>query len=533
MTAPAGVLVVQLHAHLPDVRSPGDWAEDWYFGAVFDAYLPLIEVAEGWLRDGIEARLGLSISPPLLAMMSDLDLAARCAARLAGLAALAAERAKSGAEPRAAWRFFAELAERRRHRYEQAHQRDLPAALRRLEAAGVFELGTSSASHALLPFLAATDPDLVDAQIAAGMRRHARCFGRAPLAFWLPECAYAPGLDVHLDRGGVGYFFADAHAVRGAALGTAAPLLTPAGPVVFPRDVDCAVRVWSPEHGYPTDPRYREFHKDAGRELGADVLARADLPADGRPLGIKLHRITDRALGADRKAAYEPGEGQRAAEEHADDLVEAVTERATAFRAEVGRAAVIAAPYDAELFGHWWFEGPTFLDRLGRTLARHPALRLWTGGDVLRAQPHLEVREPDATSWGRGGFASTWLTPKNHWVQDRVAEVSRRMLRAARARAGAPDDPVADGWLDAMAAAAIEISASDWPFLMTAGTFSDYAERVVEDAYRRFVELERMYTERAPSPPPATPDVSWRLFLPGGGSGSGVGSNGLEARGPA
>jgi predicted glycosyl hydrolase (DUF1957 family) len=111
-------------------------------------------------------------------------------------------------------------------------------------------------------------------------------------------------------------------------------------------------------------------------------------------------------------------------------------------------------------------------------------------------------------------------------MQDCVAEVSRRMLRAARARAEAPVDRLAEAWLDAMAAVTIEISASDWPFLVTAGTFSDYAERVVENAYRRFLELEQRYTARAPSPPPPTPDVSWRLFLPGGGGG-------FETRGDA
>ena len=513
MTAPDGVLVVHLHAHLPDVRAPGDWAEDWYFGAVFDAYLPLLDIAEGWLRDGVAARVSLSISPPLVAMMEDVELAARCEARLRGLRALAHDRVQRGAAPREAWRFFFEIAERRLHRFERTHGRDLLTALRGLEAAGVLELGTSSASHAYLPFLAAIDPALVDAQIAVGVRRHARCFGPAPTGFWLPECAYVAGLDAWLDRAGIGHFFVDAHAVRGAVLGTAAPLLTPAGLVAFPRDVECAVRVWSPEHGYPTDPRYREFHRDIGRELDADQLARAGLPSDGRPLGVKLHRITDRRLGAQAKAPYAPSDGQRAAEEHADDFVRALAGRARAFRAETGRAAVIVAPYDAELFGHWWFEGPVFLDRLARTLAVSRSLQLWSGADVVRARPRLERREPAETSWGRGGFASTWLTPRNHWVQDRIADASRRMLHAARRHAESGASAIEDAWLNAMAEATLNIAASDWPFLMTAGTFSDYAERSVQASFQQFEAAERGLVSRAGAPPGCAPDVSWRLFL--------------------
>jgi 1,4-alpha-glucan branching enzyme len=513
MTAPEGVLVVHLHAHLPDVRAPGDWAEDWYFGAVFDAYLPLLEVVEGWLRDGVAARVSLSVSPPLVAMMEDVDLAARCAARLRGLRTLAVDRARRGASPAEPWYFFGEVAERRLHRFERRYDRDLLSALRRLESSSVLELGTSSASHAYLPFLAAIDPALVDAQVGVGVRRHTRCFGRAPTGFWLPECAYAAGLDARLARAGIGHFFVDAHAARGAVFGTAAPLLTPAGLVALPRDVECAVRVWSPDHGYPTDPRYREFHRDIGRELDADALARADLPSDGRPLGIKIHRITDRGLDARAKQPYEPIEGQRAAEEHADDFVRALAARAGAFRAETGRSAVIVAPYDAELFGHWWFEGPMFLDRLARTLAVSRSLQLWSGADVVRARPRLERREPAETSWGRGGFASTWLTPRNHWVQDRIADVSRRMLRAARRHAQSGTSALEDAWLNAMAEATLGIAASDWPFLMTAGTFSDYAERTVEASFRKFEAAERGLMARAAAPPACAPDVTWQLFL--------------------
>jgi len=511
MTPVDGALLFHLHAHLPDVRCPGDWAEDWYFGAVFDTYLPLLEVAEGWLRDGVEARIGLSVSPPLLAMLEDPALNDRCAARLNGLARLAHHQVERGAEPKPAWRFFAELAGRRAHGFDTARGRALVSGLSRLGDAGALELTTSAASHALLPFLGALDPVLIDAQVRVGMRRHTRCFGRPAPGFWLPECAFAPGLDRPLAAAGLAYFFVDAHAARGAQLGTGAPLLCPSGTLAFARDVDCARRVWDAEAGYPTDARYREFHRDAGRELSPAVLERAGLPADGRPLGIKLHRITDRGLDAPYKRPYDPVAGQRAAEEHADDFVRALADRTRAFREAGGRAAVIVAPFDAELFGHWWFEGPAFLDRMARLVAGRDRLRLVRGSDVVRSRPLLEAREPHATTWGRGGYASTWLTPANHWVQDRVAQVASRMIRAARAHPH-PDAARARR-LDAMADETLQIAASDWPFLLTAGTFSDYAARRVETHAQRFAELERGLATGVPLDrnPPA--DVTFRDFV--------------------
>lgn len=511
MTAVDGVLVLHLHAHLPDVRRAGDWAEDWYFSAVFDSYLPLIEIAEGWLRDGVPARVGLSLSPPLVAMLEDVDLNRRASERFRATARLARGARPPGADEDA-WRFFTETVERRADRFERAPSGHLGGAFGRLETAGVLELSTSGATHGFFPFLSAIGPELVDAQIRVGRRRHQRCLGRPPPGFWLPECGYVPGLDAHLTRAGVSYFFVDAHAARFAALQTGAPLSTPAGTVAFARDVECALRVWSPDSGYPTDPRYREFHRDLGRELPASVLEAAGLPTDGRPLGIKLHRITDRALDGPRKAPYDPSEGQRAAEEHADHFVEVLTGRAAMFRGGTGRAAVLVAPYDAELFGHWWFEGPLFLDRLARRLSAHPRLRLWSASDVIRTLPALEIREPEATSWGRGGYASTWLTPQNHWVQDKVADVSTRMVRAVRSYPH--PSPAEARVLDAMARQTLELSASDWPFLITAGTFADYAARRVEDHASRFAELEsvlRTDPERVLDVDLA-PDVSYRDF---------------------
>ncbi len=485
MNVADGFVVLHLHAHLPDVRRPDDWAEDWFHQAVVETYLPLIERAESWLRDGIEARVGVSVSPPLAAMLSDPELVRRTDRRLEALIRLS-RGLVSDATFGKTLRHLGETLEHRQHRF-RSHGLCLTEALKRLEEAGLLELGTSGASHGLFPLLWSLDPGLVRSQLRVAMRRHRRLFGRDPTGFWLPECAYGEALDGALWEEGVSHFFVEAHAAEGAAFGTYSPLLCSSGAVAFPRDPECAIRVWGPEVGYPGDVRYREFHRDLGRELMPSRLEDAGLPGDGRPLGLKVHRVTDRRMAARDKRIYDPVEGQRAAEEHAEDFVQMLSVRARSFRERTGRPAVITAPFDAELFGHWWFEGPLFLDRVVRRLARHRSLVLASAADVIATRPPLEQRSPRASTWGRGGHSGTWLNPSNHWVQDEVADAARRLRDAIRRSDSNPD---IERLLDAMTQELLGMTASDWPFLMTGGAFADYAERRVQAHVEAFSRLE-------------------------------------------
>src|SRR5215510_5361643 len=81
-----------LHAHLPFVRHPEHahfLEENWLYEAITESYLPLIQVMDGWLRDGMETRLTLTLSPPLCAMLLDPLLQDRYVRHLDGLIELA------------------------------------------------------------------------------------------------------------------------------------------------------------------------------------------------------------------------------------------------------------------------------------------------------------------------------------------------------------------------------------------------------------------------------------------------------------
>src|SRR6185295_13029468 len=71
---------------------------------------------------------------------------------------------------------------------------------------GRVSLAASSATHAVLPLLATRAA--MRLQLDAGIRSHRRRFGWDG-GFWIPECAYDPGLECGLARAGVEWFCVD------------------------------------------------------------------------------------------------------------------------------------------------------------------------------------------------------------------------------------------------------------------------------------------------------------------------------------
>jgi 1,4-alpha-glucan branching enzyme len=465
----AAALVVHLHAHLPEVRGPAPHAfEDWYFEALQGSYLPLLQVLKGWAEDAVPARLSLSLSAPLLAMLRDPELNHRAEDRWQRCLTLVRREPVPDPEGLA-------------HGYERALtlRRAFPdpcAALAELEEAGVVELGTTGVSHGFLPFLDAVDSGLVNAQVELAVRRHAAVFGRPPAGFWVPECAWTPRLDRVLAEHRVAYGFCEADGARDAVFGTAQPMVTPSGPVVFPRDPEAARDVWDPSVGYPSHAAHRDFHRDLGRELEPEVLRRYGLPADHRPLNLKAWAVS----GSEDKQPYDRTRALDVVADQAQAFLAGRTAMAQRFSRATGRPAVITAPYDAELFGHWWAEGPEFLDQAART---SPSSLRWSRpSDVIRSGLAFERRGPRLGSWGQEGYGRTWLGFDNAWVQDEVAASGRAVLRMARAQ---------DPRTEAAAEHHLLACASDWPFILRAGSHVDAVTARIRAHARAALRVEK------------------------------------------
>ncbi len=478
-----GHLVLFLHAHLPYVRHPAHedfLEEDWLYEAITETYMPLLAVAEGWLRDGIRARITLSLSPTLLEMLRDDLLVGRYVRRLKRLLDLAESEVGRNANDER-FRVNAEMYRDRiadtLERFETGYARDLVAAFKALQDAGILEIVTTCATHAYLPCF---EFGYARAQIRIGAKCYREHFGANPRGMWLPECGFVPGVDRLLADEGIGYFFVDSHGVEYAdpapAFGTYSPIVCPSGVFAFPRDIQSSAQVWSAESGYPGDARYREFYRDIGYDLDEPSIAPFRLAGGGRRnVGLKYYRVTGRNVPLHDKEPYDRGAALEAVNEHANDFVSGRARQIEHWRSVLKRPPIVAAPYDAELFGHWWFEGPEFLDQVVRRVAfEQPTYQLSSPTDVMDSGFDFQVAMPAASSWGAYGYSNTWLNNTTEWMWPDLHRVTSEMARMAR------DHPGAVGLerraLEQLGREVLLASASDWPFMITMGTTVDYGE---------------------------------------------------------
>lgn len=491
-------LALVLHAHLPFVRHPEHdrfLEESWLFEAVTETYLPLIHVMEGWAKLGMETRLTLTLSPTLCAMLLDPLLQDRYVRHLEGLLELADKeihRTHWDREFRElAWMYHRRLTDLRATYF--AYGRNLVGAFRKFQELGRLEIITTAATHALLPLL--NHPPSVRAQILTARDHYRSCFGCDPRGIWLPECAYFEGVEAVLQEANIRWFIMDTHGLLHARprprYGVFAPVLTPNGIAAFARDLESARQVWSRNEGYPGDPRYRDFYRDVGFDLDLDYV-RPYLPSpDLRGFtGLKYCRITGPTLD---KEVYDRALALAAVEAHAAHFLAARREQARKLGEIMDRPPLIVAPYDAELFGHWWYEGPDFLDLFVRkAYYDQQDFKLVTPSDYLKENATLQIVRPSPSSWGEEGYWKLWLNETNDWILPHLTIAQERMTALARAH------PEAAGLtLRALNQAARELllaQASDWPFILRTGTSPDYARKRVTDHLLRFIALHEMLT---------------------------------------
>jgi 1,4-alpha-glucan branching enzyme len=494
-----GYLSLVLHAHLPFVRHPEYekfLEESWLYEAITETYIPLLQTMEGWHRDGMDTRLTLSLSPTLCSMLLDPLLQDRCALHLAGLVELAEKEIY-----RTYWdKPLHELALMYHRRFTDirdsylACNRNLVAAFKKFQDLGQLEIITTAATHALLPLLA-SHPASIRAQILVARDHYRTCFGRDPRGIWLPECAYVDGIETVLQEANIRWFIIDTHGLLNSQprprYGVFAPVFTPNGIAAFGRDLASAKQVWSKHQGYPGDPRYRDFYRDIGFDLDFDYV-KPYLPApDTRGFtGIKYCRITARS---GHKEPYNRSSALQTAAEHAGHFLNARLDQIRHLAGILNRPPLVLSPYDAELFGHWWYEGPEFLDYFVRkAYYDQKVFTLITPGQYLQTHPSNQIARPSASSWGEEGYWHVWLNERNEWIYPHLHVAQDRMTQLAR-RFSNPN-PLVQRALNQAARELLLAQASDWPFILRTGTSPDYARKRVKDHLLRFIALHDQLT---------------------------------------
>ena len=488
-----GYLALVLHAHLPFVRHPEAerfLEEDWLFEAITEAYIPLLQTMQRLVNDRVRFKLAMSITPPLCAMLQDRLLRERYVQHLDELVEFChqeTERNRHDPHLHALSEFYLDLFGDSRRFFVDECQCNLINAFRALCDAGALEILASAATHGLLPLLHQQSPPAARAQVLIGRDVYTSTFDREPAGFWLPECGYTTALGPVLQEANIRWFILDSH---GLLFGTPrpirgiyAPCYTPVGPAAFARDQESSRQVWSAEIGYPGDPNYREFYRDAGFDLPLDQLGPM---ANGvrKFSGVKYYRITGRSTD---KALYDPAAARRLAAAHADHFVNGRVHQLQTLLS-YNFDPIVVAPFDAELFGHWWFEGPTFLEHVIRKIGSREDVVLTTPAEFLDSHPTQQTVEPGASTWGEKGHLRVWLDPSNIWLYPHLHGAARRMHEIAAAQPNDPDEQT-ERSLRQLVRELLLAQASDWAFLMKTGTARDYAGKRSMDHLVRFNRL--------------------------------------------
>ncbi len=452
-----GTCCIVLHTHLPWVAHAGAWpvGEEWLHQAWSASYLPMAELLAQWADEGRRDVLTVGVTPVTAAMLDDAylldefhswlgnwqvrawELGAR-RDRFAGLAAYEHRRAGHALAL-----------------FERDWSHGGSAVLRDLADSGVVELLGGPATHPFQPHV--VDDRLVAGQLAVGLDDHALRLGRRPTGIWAPECGYTPGLEQQYAAAGVSHFVVDGPTL----LGSAGPGATGAAwrvdgsdVVAFGRDLEVTYRVWSPKAGYPGGRWYRDFH-----HFDHDS-------------GFRAFRVTGKRVADDAKAPYDPARASLAVRADAEDFVRCVRERLDLLARERGRPGLVVVAYDTELFGHWWHEGPQWLDHVVRMLPE-------AGVDVSTLSAAIERGHVEAStplregSWGSGKDDRVWAGPQvapmleeSRAVQQRLLDVVDKLVEPRTGRSAELDQL----WREAML-----VMSSDWAFMVTKDSAAGYA----------------------------------------------------------
>ncbi len=492
-----GYLNLVLHAHLPFVRHPDDsdpLEEDWLHEAITETYLPLLKMMSNLEAEGVPFPLTLVLTPTLLNMLNDPLLQTRYTRRLEHLIELAEKEVKRTQDQPE----FLHVAQMYLNSFKEAYylfckkyQKNIIQGFKHFQDIGQIEIITCAATHGYLPLM--LHRQAIKAQISQGVKTYQHFFGRRPKGLWLPECGFKDGIDDILQEEGIQFCFVDTHCILYAVprprYGVNTPIYSPAGVAFFGRDVETSHQVWSAREGYPGDFDYREFYRDIGYDLDYNYI-RPYLHSTGirKMTGIKYYRITGKS---NHKKVYKPEWAREKAALHAANFIFNRQKQIEYLNNFMQQPPILTAPYDAELFGHWWYEGPQFLEYVLKKLHydQHQ-ISMITPAKYLQLYPKQQVAKPAEGSWGHEGYHEVWLNGTNDWIYPYLHQANERMIKLASEK----NNPslLERRVLNQAARELLLAQSSDWAFIMKAGTMVDYAIRRTKTHLNHFTSLIEM-----------------------------------------
>jgi 1,4-alpha-glucan branching enzyme len=519
-----GSFVLMLHSHLPYYRKAGMWpfGEENLYDCMAETYLPLLNALNELKEEGVRAHVTVGITPILAEQLADEHLQNGFIKFIKGRIEVIEQDMERYPDPAIPHSehiafladFYQQYYTNILNDFSQKYQKNLVQAFKELQDAGCVEITTSGATHGFLPLLG-TD-ESIQAQIRTGVESYKKHFGRAPKGIWLPECAYRPAetmadpetgerklrpaIEAFLFENGLKYFFTEYHAIEGSSTSDirrdfgvyrdiqyiplsnrpSTGLTTNEGywlknyPVaVMGRNNRASFQVWSAAHGYPGDGMYREFHrKDANS-------------------GQKYWRLTSKDADLGDKMLYDPVLAFNQTKMHAEHFVSLVCDVLKENQPKTGDANLVMVSFDTELYGHWWFEGVSWLKHVIRLLHQCESVDVESAGEYLEHHPPQQAIELPESTWGQGGHYWVWHNQHTNWMWPLIHKAEVRMRQLCRTFQN-ETDPVKVRVLNQALRELLLLQSSDWPFLVTTFQAKDYAVERFEQHTANFNLLAEM-----------------------------------------
>ncbi len=497
MKEPKGYVSFVLHAHLPFIHHPEseDYLEEqWLFEAISETYIPLLLNYQKLVEEKVDFRITMSMTPPLLNMLDNKLLQQRYIAYLnkhIELAQKEIKRTENNPQENQLAHYYFDRYSNDLHVFHDIYQDNIISGFKHFQDIGVLEIITCGATHGYFPILYITE-QTVKAQIAVGVQTYEKYFGRKPRGIWLPECGYVPEADKYLKEFGIEYVITESHGILYASpapvYGTYAPIVSPTGVIAFGRDMESSRQVWSSINGYPGDFNYREFYRDIGYDVEDYEYIKPYIASNGVRVstGIKYHRITGKT---GEKDYYNLQWAKDSAEMQAGHFMNSRIQQIHDVAPYMNKPPIILCPYDAELYGHWWYEGPYWLYILFKKIYYdQDEFSLITPSEYIDKYPSIQVSTPCRSSWGANGYSEVWLNPTNDYVHRHLHVIGNRMVELANLYAN-ETDKIKIAALNQCARELLLAQSSDWLFIITNGTMVDYAKKRIKDHIGRFNKL--------------------------------------------
>ncbi|WP_413380175.1 1,4-alpha-glucan branching protein domain-containing protein [Alkalihalobacillus sp. 1P02AB] len=482
-----GYFSLVLHAHLPYVRHEEEerLEERWLFEAMTETYIPLI-----WSLKSAQVKEALTISftPPLMEMLADERMQKRYLAHLDLTEQLILKELVEQDNPdeRRVIKFYQERFQRIKETYKN-YNFNILNAYKELKDQKLVTLMTSAATHAFLPYV--QTKNAIRSQIVEGIRCFESHFGEKPLGFWLPECAFAPGIDRILVEEGIRYAFADEHAILSAdphpEKGSGAPIYTPHGLILFPRHTTLSSKVWSSTLGYPGDVDYREFYRDIAYERDWDYI-QPFVHSEGIRIdtGLKYRRIT---ANSEHKETYVREWAIGKIQAHADDYIHSIHQEVEAHGDQSYPPYLMVAPFDAELFGHWWFEGPEWIEALLKKGA--DSVSFITPEEYMHRHYYdFTTSHVSFSTWGRDGYGDVWMNETNTFLYKHYHQMEQDLTTTV-ALFNHPSSEQRRAMQQMVREWMLAVS-SDWAFIFDGQSTAQYAYERFKNHFNRFNHLK-------------------------------------------